>query len=120
MTKVFSLIVDGGIFFMLPIVLLLILIIILIVRELIAKSNYKKTISLVASLSLFTLAWGFLGQTIGLIAGFDAIEQIDNISASILAGGLKISFLPSVFGLVSFLIGRLGIIILTWLRHEEV
>jgi hypothetical protein len=35
-----------------------------------------------------------------------------------LAAGLKVSFLTPLFGFVAFLIGRVGIILLMWLRTE--
>lgn len=66
-----------------------------------------------------TLAWGFLGQIIGLIGAFDSIEFAGGISPDILAAGLKLSFLPPVFGLVTFLIGRMGIIILSLRKGSE-
>ena len=69
-------------------------------------------IRLMSSISLFVLVWGFLGQAIELISAFDAIQSIGNISSEVLAGGLKVSFLPVVFGMFTFLIARIGIIIL--------
>ena len=109
-----SLLSDGGPVFMYPILFLLISIIVLIVRAFISKANRKKSISLIASIAMFTLAWGVTGQILGLIAAFDVIEANDGVSMAILAGGLKISFLPTLFGLVTFMAARLGIIALTW------
>lgn len=51
-----------------------------------------------------------------MIGAFDAIEAARDISPAILAGGIKISLLSPVFGTFIFLIDRLGIIILTWLK----
>ncbi|MET2986356.1 MotA/TolQ/ExbB proton channel family protein [Aureibaculum conchae] len=107
---------EGGPFFMYPLLLILILVIILIVQGLLKKESSSKTIKLISSITLFALVWGFLGQLIGMIGGFDAIESIDNISPAVLASGIKISMLSPVFGMVVFLIGRLGIIVLTWLK----
>lgn len=104
---------DGGLFFMLPILFIFIAIVVLFVKELISKKNRAKTISLIASLSLFVAVWGILGQSIGLISAFDAVEAGNDLTMSILACGLKISFLPTVFGLFTFLVGRLAIIVLT-------
>ena len=102
---------------MLPILALLILTIVLIVKGFLNKENDKsKIISLIASVGLFTLVWGVLGQVIGLIGGFDAIEAAGNVSPGMLASGLKISFLTTLFGLIVFLIARLGIIFLIWKR----
>lgn len=106
---------EGGPFFMVPIIFLLIAILLLTVLGIVKKEKNKKMINLIGSLSLFVLVWGFLGQAIGLISGFDAIESLGEISTDILAGGLKITFLPVIFGMFTFLVGRAGIIVLTLL-----
>ena len=118
MSQIIDKIYEGGPFFMLPILFLLILIIILIVKGLIEK-NKSKTISLISSIGLFTVAWGIFGQTIGLIQAFDAIQVAGDMSMSLVAGGLKISLLTTIFGVFTFLVSRLGIIILIWLQKEK-
>lgn len=107
---------EGGPTFMYPLLLILILVIILIVKGLLKKEPSEKTVKLISSITLFALVWGFLGQLIGMIGGFDSIEMANDISPRVLAGGLKVSLLPPVFGMVVFLIGRLGIIVLTWIK----
>ncbi len=109
---------QGGPFFMYPIVLIFIILVVLFVKELISKTTSQKTITLMGSISLFVLAWGTLGQVIGLIDAFDAIEGVEGVSINILAGGLKFTFLPVVFSLFTFLIARVGIIILQWKKKE--
>jgi predicted permease len=111
-----SILYEGGPIFMYPLLLLLILVMVLFVKELVRKGNTAKTINLISSLSLFAIVWGFLGQIIGLISAFDAIQAAGDISPAILAGGLKVSSLAPAFGMLVFLIGRLGIIILTWIH----
>ena len=71
-----------------------------------------------SSIGLFVLAWGVLGQVLGLIEAFDTIEGIEGVSINVLAGGLKFTFLPVLFGLITFLASRLGIIILQWKSAE--
>ena len=109
---------DGGTFFMYPILFLLVLILVLITKGFLEK-NKSKTISLISSIGLFTIAWGFFGQTIGLITAFDAIQLAGDMSMSIIAGGLKISLITTVSGVIVFLISRLGIIILIWMEKEK-
>ncbi len=109
---------EGGPFFMYPLFIILILVIILIVQGFLKRENVKKTISLISSITLFAVVWGFLGQMIGMIGAFDSIEAVGDISPAVLAGGLKVSFLAPIFGMFIFLIGRLGIIILTWMRKD--
>jgi len=103
---------------MFPILFLLILILVLIVKGFLEKGNNPKTLSLIGSIGLFTIVWGFLGQTIGLIEAFGVIEKVGDISMSLIAGGLKVSLLAPVFGLIVFLIARLGIIVLIWMGKE--
>lgn len=107
---------EGGPFFMYPLLFIIILIVILIAKGFIQKGSLEKTMSLISSISLFAIVWGFLGQIIGLIGAFDSIEAVGDVSPAVLAGGLKVAFLAPVFGMFAFLIGRLGIILLTWMK----
>jgi len=43
---------------------------------------------------------GFMGTVIGMIAAFDAIEAAGDISPSLVASGIKIALLTTVFGLI--------------------
>jgi len=112
----FRLFEQGGQFFMTPILILFILTAVLFVKELIQKNNRDKTITLLKSLSAFVLVWGLCGQVIGLIEGFDGMEGIKgSVAPSILYGGLKFTFLPTLFGMVTFLFARVYIIVLQWM-----
>jgi len=119
MSQIYIKLIEGGPFFMFPILFLLILILVLIVKGFLEKSESRKTISLIAAVGWFTFFWGLLGQTMGLISAFDAIQAAGDISIGILAGGLKVSLLTTVFGLLTLLVARLGIIILIWVKKEE-
>ena len=43
---------------------------------------------------------GFMGTVIGMIGAFDAIEANNNISPALVAGGIKVALLTTVFGLI--------------------
>lgn len=43
---------------------------------------------------------GFLGTVVGMVAAFDAIEAAGDISPAIVAGGIKVALLTTVFGLI--------------------
>jgi len=103
---------------MYPLLFMIILLFILIVKGFLQKGSVEKTINLISSIALFAIVWGFLGQIIGLIGAFDAIEAVGDVSPPVLAGGLKVAFLAPVFGMFAFLVGRLGIIILTWMQKD--
>ncbi|MDB4036663.1 hypothetical protein N9473_01145 [Polaribacter sp.] len=103
---------EGGPLFMYTTLIILITCLILIVKEFIKKDESKKTFNSIKSLSLFVLVWGFFGLLIGLTGAFDAISMQGNVSPEILATGLKIGLLSPIFGTLSFLIVRIGILLL--------
>ncbi|MGI6319617.1 MAG: MotA/TolQ/ExbB proton channel family protein [Bacteroidales bacterium] len=43
---------------------------------------------------------GFLGTVIGMVQAFDAIEVAGDISPTVVAGGMKVALLTTVFGLI--------------------
>lgn len=43
---------------------------------------------------------GFLGTVVGMVQAFDAIEAAGDISPTIVAGGIKVALLTTVFGLI--------------------
>jgi len=43
---------------------------------------------------------GFMGTVIGMIGAFDKIEAVGDISPAIVAGGIKVALLTTVFGLI--------------------
>lgn len=47
---------------------------------------------------------GFLGTVIGMIEAFDQIASANNISPAIVAGGIKVALLTTVFGLITAII----------------
>lgn len=47
---------------------------------------------------------GFLGTVIGMIISFDKIYMVGNISPSVIAGGMKMALITTVFGLIVALI----------------
>ena len=50
---------------------------------------------------------GFCGTVIGMIQAFDKIEQVGDISPTIVAGGIKVALLTTVFGLIVAMIMQL-------------
>ncbi len=43
---------------------------------------------------------GFMGTVIGMITAFDRIEAVGDLSPSVVAGGIKVALLTTVFGLI--------------------
>lgn len=50
---------------------------------------------------------GFMGTVIGMIAAFDAIEAAGDISPNLVAGGIKVALITTVFGLITAIILQL-------------
>lgn len=107
---------EGGPLFMSLILICLVLAILFLVKAFMALSKNvpqsKKMMRLVADAGLLGLVIGFLGSIIGMITAFDSIEAIDNVSSGMMAGGLKVSFLTTLFGTLTFIISRIGLLIL--------
>ena len=68
------------------------------------KPNFKHQLKYVRSIGLFILVTGILGQMIGLFQAFSVIQSLQDISPSILAGGLKVSMITSLTGIFIYLI----------------
>ena len=107
---------EGGPLFMSLILLALLTSLFFIIKGFIAlKSNKEQTfkmLKLAVDASLLALVLGFLGSVLGLIQAFDSVEAMGNPDPSIFAGGLKISLITATFGLLSFVVTRLGILML--------
>jgi biopolymer transport protein ExbB len=47
---------------------------------------------------------GFMGTVIGMIQAFDSIQQAGDVSASLVAGGIKVALITTVTGLIAAMI----------------
>lgn len=64
-----------------------------------------KAARLVKHIAIFLAVAGILSQAIGLYQALSVIESIGgDVSPALLAGGLKVSFIAPVFGLIEFLV----------------
>lgn len=68
------------------------------------KARIKNRIGYIRSLGLLAVVIGFLGQLIGLYSAFQFIEAGSEISPAILAGGLKVSSITTIYGLIIFVV----------------
>jgi biopolymer transport protein ExbB len=60
----------------------------------------EKGLSWVALFIALAPMLGFMGTVIGMIQAFDDIEAMGDISPTIVAGGIKVALLTTVFGLI--------------------
>ncbi len=108
-------IIEGGWPFMLPLVILNLIILYFIIRKVIdlfiripsSKSKLRYGLPEIMQLATFTLFCGILGQVIGLYQALSGIEKLGNISQSMLAGGLKVSMITTLYGAFIFLFSSL-------------
>lgn len=95
---------------MLTIVLLAIFVVAILKFKLLrGYTNGKNSISVdsLKSIGLFALVLGMLGQFLGLFQAFSIISQGMDISPKILAAGLKVSSITSIYGMIIFLVAYL-------------
>jgi glucan phosphoethanolaminetransferase (alkaline phosphatase superfamily) len=79
----------------------------------------QKMISLAAECSLIALVVGCLASVVGIIQLFDMVEVLGDVSPALFSGGLKVSLLTITFGLFSFTVARIGILIYKWSFTEN-
>ena len=63
---------------------------------------------------------GVLGQMLGLFAAFTAIEAAMDISPAIMAGGLKVSMITPMYGMVIMVLSYLLWILLDYIASRYV
>lgn len=97
----------------LTLILLVVIVLGVINAILILKNNSGTDIriihrlGLIKSAGLFGLVFGILGQLIGLYSAFVQIQAMGDVSPGILAGGIKISMITTMYGIIIFLIAYL-------------
>jgi biopolymer transport protein ExbB/TolQ len=72
-----------------------------------SMKSFRHKLTYLKSVGLFTMITGILGQLIGLFSAFVAMEQAMDISPAILAGGLKVSMITTLYGVGIYLLSIL-------------
>ena len=85
---------EGGPLFMTILTILLIGVIVCFFKF----PNWLKEVGILA------LSFGVLGQIIGLYGAFKGIEQMGQVSQEMMAGGLKVSSIPTIYGLLIYIL----------------
>ena len=62
--------------------------------------DLKKGLPAMLQLGLFCFFWGLLAQAISLYQMLSAIEAAGDVSPALLVGGLKVSMIAPIFGLI--------------------
>ena len=115
-TTLFNRFMEGGALFMSLVLICLLISIYFTVKSLLnIKTNIeisKKMLKHISDSGTLGLALGVMGAFIGLIAAFDVLEATGGAAPSIIAGGLKVALLSPLFGLFTFSVSKLAILIL--------
>jgi len=83
------------------------------------KVSTQLSIDMIKSSGLFAAVTGVLGQLIGLYSAFSAIEQMGSISPEMLMGGLKVSSICTIYGLVIYALSLLAWFVITNLNRAK-
>lgn len=83
------------------------------------SKSFGHQLTYLKAMGLFTMITGILGQLIGLLMAFGAIERAGDISPQIVYGGLKISFYTTVYGILVYLLSILLWFILDLWYHKK-
>ena len=115
-TTLFNRFMEGGALFMSLVLVCLLLSIYFLVKSLLnIKTNIeisKKMLKHISDSGTLGLALGVTGAFIGLITAFDVLEATGEANPSVIAGGLKVALLSPLFGLFTFSVSKLAILIL--------
>ena len=115
-TTLFNRFMEGGALFMSLILICLLISIYFIVKSILnIKTNIeisKKMLKHISDSGTLGLALGVMGAFLGLITAFDVLEASGAAEPSIVAGGLKVALLSPLFGLFTFSVSKLAILIL--------
>jgi biopolymer transport protein ExbB len=67
-------------------------------------SKLENNLSWIALFLSLSPMLGFLGTVVGMVMAFENIERAGDISPTIVAGGMKVALITTVFGLITAII----------------
>jgi biopolymer transport protein ExbB len=73
----------------------------------VAMAQLEKGLSWISLFIALAPMLGFMGTVIGMIQAFDKIEAVGDINPTVVAGGIKVALLTTVFGLIVAMILQL-------------
>ena len=107
---------EGGALFMSLILICLLMSIFFTVKSILKiktdKEVSKKILKHISDSGTLGLALGVMGAFLGLISAFDVLKASGAAEPAIIAGGLKVALLSPLFGLLTFSVSKLAILIL--------
>lgn len=97
----------GGPLFMSILTLQLIVVLFFIIRYITKKEKTDSDLQLIKSSGLLAAMTGILGQLIGLYQAFQAISEAGSVSPGIVAEGLGISMITTIYGLLIYIVSMI-------------
>lgn len=120
-STLFNRFLEGGALFMSLILICLLISIFFTIRgvyNLEKKPELsKRMLALINDCGILAFIIGFFSAFLGLITGFDVLEATGDARPDIIAGGIKVALLSPLFGLFTFGISKIGIILIR-LMHK--
>ncbi|MCD6201328.1 MAG: MotA/TolQ/ExbB proton channel family protein [Bacteroidales bacterium] len=106
---------EGGILFMSILSLCLLIMLVLSVyygvlvfrSESSSREMLRHRLTYIKSAGLLSLVIGILGQLIGLYSAFCKIQAVGSVSQSVLASGIKVSMITTLYGMIIFILSYL-------------
>lgn len=108
---------SAGGMFMTPLTVLGIAILLLMIKKGIdvfgaagtrTVSGNRVQVNLILQLGILTFFLGILSQALGLMSAFQAIEAMGGVSPAMLVGGLRVSMIAPIYGLMILIVAFVG------------
>ena len=92
-----------------------------IIHFYVKKEIKKRGLDMILFFGSLAIVLGFLGQAIGMMGAFDAIEQAGDISPGLVVGGLKVSMIAPLYGTFVFIVSLIvwGVLREVYIRRTE-
>lgn len=87
--------------------LIFLTLILLFFRAILKKGDARQlqhSLQSMKSVGTLGLVVGILGQLIGLFSAFSALETLTGVSTAVLASGLKVSLITTLYGLLIYIV----------------
>jgi biopolymer transport protein ExbB/TolQ len=84
------------------------------------NEGLDRNIGLIKEIGLFAFIIGVLASAIDIIGALDAIEMAGDISPSLLAGGLKITLITPIYGLLIYVLSLLIWFVFNWKANKMI
>ena len=114
--------IEGDVAYMVPLSTMLIANLVLIGYALYKRygkhTDTDKYFQLIHHVSLLALVWGVLSTSLGLFQAFGSLAQMEEtLPLNVIMGGLRVAMITAIYGMIIFVISRLGLMFLKpWKR----